>query len=146
MRLCKGPWCKGNENGTLQPEAAFGKHAWCRNCNNRNAREKQAWANIKVNGQPFTREHYDQAVANQEGRCAICLCRQPPDVTDERGLVPDHDHDTNEFRAILCGHCNKGIGFFLEDASVLRNAAEYIKKHSERLANADHDLPHEWIQ
>lgn len=128
MRTCKGPWCKGNGEGTPQPVTAFGKHAWCRSCNNRNAREKQAWANIKRNGRPFTRTDYDEAIAAQEGKCAICECTRPADATDERGLVPDHDHETLEFRAILCGTCNRGIGLMYEDPELLRAAANYIDR------------------
>jgi|688.fasta_scaffold797090_1 hypothetical protein len=127
-RICKGPWCKGNGDGTILPETAFGKHAWCRECNNRNARENQAWASIKINGQPFTREHFDRAVHQQDGKCKICDCTKPVDAKDERGLVPDHDHDTLEFRAILCARCNIGIGHLCEDPVLLRKAADYIEQ------------------
>ena len=65
---------------------------------------------------------YEQLLAAQGGRCAIC----------ERGprkgssLHVDHDHETGDVRGLLCFRCNGGLGQFAEDSDRLIDAAEYL--------------------
>lgn len=40
----------------------------------------------------------------------------------------DHDHKTGAIRAGLCSKCNVSIGLMGEDASRLREAANYIER------------------
>ena len=61
----------------------------------------------------------DDAIRVQEGRCAICW--QPAD------LHVDHNHETGEFRGMLCGPCNRGIGLFAEDPERLESAAVWCR-------------------
>lgn len=76
---------------------------------------------------------YQEMHDRQNGLCACC--GQP-----ERGLrggfpiklAVDHNHTTGEIRALLCGDCNKGIGYFREDADRLRKAAAYLEHHAEK--------------
>ena len=62
--------------------------------------------------------------ASQGGRCAIC-----GDIP-KRALVVDHCHKSQRRRALLCGHCNAGLGFFRDRPDVLRAAADYIELHN----------------
>lgn len=62
---------------------------------------------------------FEQAIAMPE-TCELCKSRPV------KGL--DHNHTTKSNRDWLCGQCNSGIGFFLEDPELLRRAAEYIER------------------
>ena len=44
--------------------------------------------------------------------------------------VIDHCHSTGKFRALLCGDCNKGLGFFKDDIHRLENAITYLNNWS----------------
>lgn len=76
---------------------------------------------------------YNEMHDRQNGLCACC-------GLPERGLrggfpiklAVDHNHDTGEIRALLCGDCNKGIGYFREDPDRLRRAAVYLEHHAEK--------------
>ena len=42
----------------------------------------------------------------------------------------DHKHDESKlFRGILCGNCNRMIGFAKDNPEVLRAGAEYLEKY-----------------
>lgn len=53
--------------------------------------------------------------------CAIC--RGPADSID-------HNHATGRVRDRLCHLCNRGLGYFKDSSALLRDAAEYLEKHS----------------
>lgn len=68
----------------------------------------------------MTLEQYDERVAAQGGRCAVCLvdCDKPH---------VDHDHVTGEVRGLLCSPCNTAIGLLQDNAAVMRRAVEYVE-------------------
>ncbi len=65
------------------------------------------------------RKVYDAA----GGRCEICGGRDA-----DRNLALDHCHETGITRDVLCSRCNKALGMFKDDPSLLRKAAEYIER------------------
>ena len=79
----------------------------------------------------LTPEAFNAMVNAQNGCCAIC------------GLVPskggwkgrlnrlhvDHDHASGKVRALLCHHCNCGIGWFDENQERLQSAIDYLRRH-----------------
>jgi hypothetical protein len=62
--------------------------------------------------------------AAQEGCCALCRRDLP-----EKGAHVDHDHETGKVRALLCHHCNTGIGNLQDDPDLLMAAALYVLQH-----------------
>jgi hypothetical protein len=79
----------------------------------------------------LTPEQYDEMIAKQDGRCAIC--GQFPGTTmgvDRHNLTVDHDHATGAVRELLCDFCNRGLGIFRDDPDTLIAAAMYLLKHS----------------
>lgn len=42
-------------------------------------------------------------------------------------LVVDHCHKTGKVRRLLCHNCNRGLGLFRDDPSVLLKAVDYLK-------------------
>jgi len=71
----------------------------------------------------ITLNDYNKMFKQQNGKCAICE-RHQNDLT--RTLCVDHDHKTNQIRALLCVTCNT-------DVSVVENRLEemlkYLNKH-----------------
>lgn len=67
-------------------------------------------------------DEYNAMFSAQKGLCAIC------GDGSRRHLHVDHDHDTKQVRALLCQHCNIGIGNFFDDADRLQAAAAYIER------------------
>jgi hypothetical protein len=69
----------------------------------------------------------DEALKNIKAtvtQCVICGV--------EGNLVVDHDHKTGQVRGLLCNHCNRGLGHFRDDPTLLEFAAQYL------YASADH--------
>lgn len=54
--------------------------------------------------------------------CEICGCAE----RGKHGIAIDHDHKTGKVRGTLCGSCNKGVGFFRDDPSLLNAAISYL--------------------
>lgn len=73
----------------------------------------------------LTLEDYWKALADQEGKCAICGL---PEEQNLHGILyVDHDHRTGEFRGLLCKHCNSGLGHFRDSLKLIKRAWKYLK-------------------
>lgn len=66
---------------------------------------------------------YDDTLAAQDGVCLIC--REPPGP--EETFHYDHNHETGEFRGLLCHLCNLGIGYFRDRVDLLESAVVYLE-------------------
>lgn len=78
----------------------------------------------------LTVKEYDSMIVNQNNACAIC--HTPFDVSGVFSPCVDHDHITGLIRGLLCSHCNLGIGLFEDSPTLLRFAAKYITKHTQK--------------
>ena len=61
----------------------------------------------------ITMDEFDVMKNNQGGVCAICNGKN-----NDRDLAVDHCHTTGKVRGLLCGNCNRGIGYF-KDSKIL---------------------------
>ena len=72
----------------------------------------------------LTVEQFDEMVAAQENKCAIC--GTPGTETAHKKLYVDHCHKTKLVRKLLCGMCNSGLGYFKDSPELLENAKRYL--------------------
>ena len=71
----------------------------------------------------ITLDDYNKMFEQQKGKCAICE-RHQNDLT--RTLCVDHDHKTNQVRALLCVTCNTDVSV-VEDR--LKEMLKYLNKY-----------------
>jgi len=101
------------------------KNAQRRIANNPNRKEvnrKNALARYGL-----TIEDYEQMFLEQGGVCRIC--NKPPADQGWHTVIRlhvDHDHDTGQVRSLLCNNCNRALGYFQDDPTVLANALAYL--------------------
>lgn len=77
----------------------------------------------------MTQDQYDELLAAQNNRCAICRNKFVPGSNLTKACV-DHDHAGGNVRAILCGSCNLGLGHFKDDKRLLVEAIRFLEQHS----------------
>lgn len=70
----------------------------------------------------ITIKQYEEALAAQNGGCAICGY-----FHEEKALSVDHCHETGFLRGLLCDCCNTGIGKLGDDPAMLRRAVRYLE-------------------
>ena len=90
-----------------------GLDSWCRAC-------RATYRNANCRGKfraviSDEKLHELKATTNE---CVICGAEGP--------LVVDHDHVTGKVRGMLCNHCNRGLGHFRDDPTLLEFAAQYL--------------------
>lgn len=73
----------------------------------------------------ITRDQFDQQLALQGDRCAICRIDKP---SGNGTWHIDHDHATNALRGLLCSHCNMLLARAKESAIILQSAIGYLQK------------------
>ena len=75
----------------------------------------------------ITLEDYNEMLEEQDHCCAICGIHEEH---CNKKLAVDHNHDTGKVRALLCHHCNTGLGYFKENIKFLNNAIQYVKDYN----------------
>lgn len=76
----------------------------------------------------ITLEEYDVLLEKQEGLCAVC--KVDLSTLSSKEVVVDHSHSTKEVRGILCTYCNSALGYFKDDPTRMREAAEYVERYN----------------
>lgn len=110
--------CKVAKEGTpvffpLHNKKKNGLDSWCRDC-------RAVYRNEICRGQ-FRDVISDVGLKELKAeitKCVICGANEK--------LVIDHDHNTGKIRGLLCGHCNRGLGHFRDDPTLLEFAAQYL--------------------
>ena len=88
----------------------------------REYREKDSWTLAKrCARRGITPEELVDRFERQECCCAIC--KQSIKLMDS---AIDHNHDTGEFRGVLCKKCNRALGMFGDSISILKSATHYL--------------------
>lgn len=88
----------------------------------KNYKDRHRYTAIKT-AYGISKEQYDNMLADQDNRCAICNDFMP------RPYV-DHCHSNNKVRGLLCMKCNTGLGQFRDDIKIMNSAIQYIEKYS----------------
>lgn len=90
-----------------------GLDSWCRDC-----RREYRNANSRGKFRDVISDEELKGLKATTTECVICGSTDP--------LVVDHDHKTGKIRGMLCGHCNRGLGHFRDDPTLLEFAAQYL--------------------
>ena len=83
-------------------------------------RQHKDWRTLAKYG--ISPEKRDNILKSQNYACAIC------GKSDEISLAIDHDHATGIVRGMLCNNCNNGLGRFMDNVELLKNAILYLEK------------------
>jgi hypothetical protein len=112
----------------------------CKECNK--ARRSKWWkseegkkssANTKLKRRfGLTLVQYEQKVVDVGGNCEICGATKS---YNGHRLAIDHDHDTGDFRGILCKSCNLGIAAFQDNVSLMEKAIAYLMRSYDKSVN-----------
>src|SRR3990167_5363397 len=74
----------------------------------------------------ITQKEFELLLQVQNYRCPICT------ISLNQSSHLDHDHKTGRIRGVLCSKCNVGLGNLCDDISLLKQAQQYLEKHSLR--------------
>lgn len=110
---CNQSKLKTKEFFPLHNKKLDGLDSWCRKC-------RSTYRN-EINRGVFRDSISDENLKRLKKQIISCqICGKKED------LVVDHNHKTNIVRGILCNHCNRGIGHFLDNESLLKSAIKYL--------------------
>ena len=109
------------------PTGRDGHFKHCKMCDSKRAKQ---WAKdnknkILIRKYGITEQTFNYMLEEQCGRCAICGIH----FESSKNTHIDHSHETGKVRALLCNHCNRGIGLLKESVQTLKNAIYYLNKH-----------------
>lgn len=102
-------------NANRRTDRANGWHGRCRECQRKHRRNQLQEAE-KSRRIFITRDVCD-------------ICGEPERQTragQVRMLNKDHDHETGEWRGLLCSRCNVGIGMLGDNVASLQKAIDYL--------------------
>lgn len=70
---------------------------------------------------------YQELLKSCSGCCFICA--EIPSGKRHHGVLHvDHDHQTGAVRGLLCARCNAALGLLRDNASLCRQAADYLHR------------------
>jgi Recombination endonuclease VII len=117
---------------------------YCKICNLEKQKERKErdpsiyrrieWPSKLKNKYGITVNDYYRMLEEQGGGCGICGTKVPSSrkrkyVAQEMFFV-DHSHSTGKVRGLLCGKCNRGLGYFEDEPERLEEAANYLRRSS----------------
>jgi hypothetical protein len=118
MELLTCTRCKKEKPATaeafpLHNKKRNGLDSWCREC-----RATYRSENCRGKHRAVISDEALKDIKASIKQCVIC--------GTEGVLVVDHDHTTGQVRGVLCNHCNRGLGHFRDDPTLLEFAAQYL--------------------
>jgi hypothetical protein len=85
---------------------------------------------VQLRKHNLTAERFNAMLTAQDGRCAICSALpSPPCVDHDHNCCPGEGSCGNCVRGLLCGPCNKLLGFAKDRVMILERAAAYLRKY-----------------
>jgi hypothetical protein len=78
------------------------------------------------------KEKYEEILKYQNNVCAICGKKESAKSSKGnkiKELAVDHSHKTGIIRGLLCMSCNRGLGCFYDDTSLLEKAIKYLENN-----------------
>jgi hypothetical protein len=119
------------DNFTEDKDRVFGMLSpYCKDCKSTNGkleykRNRKRYINKELTKKfGISFEEYNEILKYQNNCCAIC---GKPCEENKKMLSVDHDHKTNKIRGILCDLCNRGLGVFRDDTTILNKAIKYLE-------------------
>lgn len=91
--------------------------------------EKEKYQKIK-SMYKLSREQYDAMVAQQGNACKICKKARPLHIDHDHSCCSGNKSCGKCVRGLLCADCNRAIGMFLEDESIIQNALDYVRSNT----------------
>ena len=82
-----------------------------------------SWNAYLIRTYGITEAQYEAMATEQGGKCWLCQKR-----SRRVRLSVDHDHETKTVRALLCGRCNRALGYFEYSTGLLERLSDYIGK------------------
>lgn len=120
------------------------RNRWCKSCRSDYLKEYRSRDTYQNNQRPralkrlrvynlqknygLSEEEYNKLFNKQHGECAICGTEQK-DLRHK--LSVDHNHTSNKIRGLLCGKCNRGLGYFKDSKTLLNSAIKYLDESGE---------------
>lgn len=119
----------------------FGKKSKCNKCCSEIYKDPRNGTN---KGRPdkvkrlygVTYDHVVKTLNSQFGRCANIGCSKEISLDIPVGpnrAVIDHNHDTGEFRAVLCMRCNTLLGALETESDKILGLMDYLNKNNKKL-------------
>jgi recombination endonuclease VII len=87
-------------------------------------KERKTYRLRRLKAYGITAEDFTRMLAEQDNRCAIC----GNVFSGPKHTHIDHSHVTGQVRALLCSHCNPGLGHFHDDPVLLQRAIDYLRR------------------
>lgn len=69
-------------------------------------------------------EEYRELFKKHDNKCAICGSIE---TAKNKVLAVDHDHNTGKVRGLLCGKCNRGLGFLQDNLLLIEKIKIYLQ-------------------
>lgn len=94
-------------------------------CKNRSDNPKKRLARKGISS-----DRHDDLMRLQDGRCAVCrrLFEATPHIDHDHSCCSGQSSCGKCVRGLLCETCNRGLGFFGDDVTVLASAIEYLTR------------------
>jgi hypothetical protein len=118
-----------------KPLSNFGKHInnnkynisrVCKTCSIQLNKES------KIRGYNLSKDEFVKKLKEQNYQCKICKSEikyLSPNKEKYKSACIDHDHKTGKIRGLLCSNCNRALGLFKDDQSIIKNAYKYLVQY-----------------